>query len=162
LEWQRNGTPTVLGVVTGAVAGLVAITPACGFVSILSAIPIGIVVSVICFFAVTMLKQKLGYDDALDVFGIHGVGGTWGTIATGIFASKLVNEAGADGLIFGNVKLLMVQGVFFLVCAAYAVIATFILFKVVDALIGIRVTAREETIGLDLTQHSEAAYTILE
>ncbi len=117
LEWHRNGSPTVLGIVTGAVAGLVAITPACGFVSVLSAIPIGIMVSLICFFAVTMLKQKLGYDDALDVFGVHGVGGTWGTIATGIFASKLINDSGADGLIYGGAKLLLIQGVYFLACA---------------------------------------------
>lgn len=162
LEWKRSGAPTVLGIVTGAVAGLVAITPACGFVSVLSAIAIGAVVSVICFYAVTMLKQKLGYDDALDVFGVHGVGGTWGTIAVGIFASKLVNAGGADGLIYGNAKLLMIQGIYFLACATYAVVATFILFKLVDAVIGIRVTAQQETIGLDLTQHSEAAYTILE
>jgi Amt family ammonium transporter len=162
LEWQQHGAPTILGIVTGVVAGLVAITPACGFVSPLSAIPIGILVSVFCFIAVTKLKQKLGYDDSLDVFGVHGIGGMWGTLATGLFAEKVINEAGADGLLFGNVKLFLIQGLYMLACVAYAVVVTWILFKFIDALMGMRVDKKDELVGLDLTQHSEAAYTVIE
>ncbi|MFB3924462.1 MAG: ammonium transporter [Syntrophales bacterium] len=162
MEWLKNGAPTVLGVVSGAVAGLVAITPACGFVSPLAAIPVGVIAGILCFYAVTVLKPKLGYDDALDVFGVHCVGGTWGTLATGIFAEKAVNEAGADGLLFGNPHLLLTQGLYFISCFAYAAAITWILYKFVDALIGMRVTLKDETIGLDLTQHNEAAYTVLE
>ncbi len=162
LEWWKDGAPTVLGIVSGAVAGLVAITPACGYVSPLSSIPIGIVVGLLCFSAVTILKPKLGYDDALDVFGVHCVGGTWGTIATGLFAEKVINEGGANGLFFGNPKLLLTQLIYFASCFIYAAVVTWIIFKVVDALIGIRVAAKEETIGLDLTQHNESAYTVIE
>jgi len=162
LEWQQHGAPTILGIVTGAVAGLVAITPACGYVSSLSAIPIGILVSVFCFLAVTKLKQKLGYDDSLDVFGVHGIGGMWGTLATGLFAEKAINEAGANGLLFGNVKLFLIQGLYMLACVAYAVVVTWILFKFIDALMGMRVDKKDELVGLDLTQHSEAAYTVIE
>lgn len=162
IEWQRHGVPTVLGVVSGALAGLVAITPACGFVSPLSSIIIGVFVAVFCYMAVTILKPKLGYDDSLDVFGIHGVGGMWGTIATGIFASAAINEGGANGLLFGNIDLFLVQGLYLAVCIIYAVIMTWILFKFVDALFGMRVDKQDELIGLDLTQHKEAAYTILE
>ncbi len=162
IEWQRQGTPTVLGVVSGALAGLVAITPACGFVSPLSSIAIGIIASVFCYLAVTVLKPKLGYDDSLDVFGIHGVGGMWGTLATGIFASLAINEGGANGLIFGNIKLFLVQGLYMLVCIVYAIVMTWIIFKVVDALFCVRVERQDELVGLDLTQHHEAAYTVLE
>ena len=115
IEWQRNKAPTVLGIVTGALAGLVAITPACGFVSPLSSIFIGIMASMLCYLAVTTLKPKLGYDDSLDVFGVHGVGGIWGTLATGLFAEKAINAGGADGFFFGNVKLLLIQGFYWLV-----------------------------------------------
>jgi len=162
LEWWRHGAPTVLGVVSGAVAGLVAITPACGFVSPLSAISIGIIGGMACFAAVTILKPKLGYDDALDVFGVHCVGGTWGTIATGLFAEARINEAGANGALFGNPQLLLVQLILLGICMLYAAGVTWILYKLVDALIGMRVTEKEENIGLDLTQHSEAAYTVIE
>ena len=162
LEWWRHGAPTVLGVVSGAVAGLVAITPACGFVSPLSAISIGIIGGMACFAAVTILKPKLGYDDALDVFGIHCIGGTWGTIATGLFAEARINEAGANGALFGNPQLLTVQLILLGICMLYAAGVTWILYKLVDALIGMRVTEKEENIGLDLTQHSEAAYTVIE
>lgn len=161
-EWWKEGTPTVLGIVSGAVAGLVAITPACGFVSPLCAIPIGAVAGLLCFMAVTMLKPKLGYDDSLDVFGIHCIGGTWGTLATGLFAQEAINKAGANGLFFGNPGLFLTQLILLAVCAAYAAAATWILYKLVDALLGMRVTQKEETIGLDLTQHNEAAYTVLE
>jgi Amt family ammonium transporter len=162
IEWQQHGAPTILGIVTGAVAGLVAITPACGFVSPLSAIAIGIVAGIVSYLAVTALKPRLGYDDSLDVFGVHGVGGMWGTLATGLFAEATVNEAGANGLFFGNARLFMVQGLYLLVCIAYAVIMTWLLFVLVDALFGMRVTRDDEMVGLDLTQHHEAAYTVLE
>jgi Amt family ammonium transporter len=162
IEWQQHGAPNILGIVTGAVAGLVAITPACGFVSPLSAIAIGIVAGIVSYLAVTALKPRLGYDDSLDVFGVHGVGGMWGTLATGLFAEATVNEAGANGLFFGNARLFMVQGLYLLVCIAYAVIMTWLLFVLVDALFGMRVTRDDEMVGLDLTQHHEAAYTVLE
>jgi len=162
IEWQQHGAPTVLGTVTGAVAGLVAITPACGFVSPSSAIAIGVLVSVFSYLAITVLKPRLGYDDSLDVFGVHGIGGMWGTLATGLFAEEAINEAGANGLLFGNTKLFLVQGLYLVVCVTYAAIMTWILFKVVDALFIMRVTREDEMVGLDLTQHHEAAYTVLE
>ncbi|MBN2515519.1 MAG: ammonium transporter [Deltaproteobacteria bacterium] len=162
IEWQNNGKPTVLGIVSGALAGLVAITPACGFVSPLSSIIIGIMAGVFCYLAVAVLKPRLGYDDSLDVFGVHGVGGMWGTIATGLFASTAVNSGGADGLLFGNLKLFLVQGLYLTVCIAYAIITTWIIFKFVDALFCMRVTKQDELVGLDLSQHHEAAYTVLE
>jgi len=162
IEWQQHGAPTVLGAVTGAVAGLVAITPACGFVSPSSAIAIGVLGSVFSYLAITVLKPKLGYDDSLDVFGVHGIGGMWGTLATGLFAEEAINEAGANGLFFGNTKLFLVQGLYLVVCVTYAVIMTWILFKVVDTLFIMRVAREDEMVGLDLTQHHEAAYTVLE
>lgn len=162
IEWKQHGTPTTLGVVTGAVAGLVAITPACGFVRPLSAIPIGVLASVFSYMAVTVLKPKLGYDDSLDVFGVHGISGVWGTIATGIFAEKLINAGGADGLLFGNMRLFLVQNLYFLACTAYAVIMTWALFKLLDRAMCIRVSRKNEIVGLDLTQHREAAYTVIE
>jgi Amt family ammonium transporter len=162
IEWWRNGTPTILGTVTGAVAGLVAITPACGFVNPMNAMLIGMMVAVICYLAVAVIKAKLGYDDALDAFGVHGVGGTFGTIATGIFAQKAVNAAGNDGLLFGNVHQFLVQGFLVIVTIIFAVSMTFIIFKIVDALIGMRVEEKNEIVGLDLTQQSEAAYTVIE
>lgn len=162
IEWKRQGVPTVLGVVSGALAGLVAITPACGFVSPVSSIAIGFLASVFCYYAVSVLKPKLGYDDSLDVFGIHGVGGMWGTIATGIFASVAVNEAGANGLLFGNLKLFLVQGLYMAVCILYAIAMTWLIFKVVDTLFCLRVAKQDELVGLDLSQHHEAAYTVLE
>jgi Amt family ammonium transporter len=162
IEWQQHGAPTVLGAVTGAVAGLVAITPACGFVSASSAIAIGVLGSVFSYLAITVLKPKLGYDDSLDVFGVHGIGGMWGTIATGLFAEEAINAVGANGLFFGNTKLFLVQGLYLVVCLTYAVIMTSILFKIVDTLFIMRVAREDEMVGLDLTQHHEAAYTVLE
>jgi len=162
VEWQQHGTPTVLGVITGALAGLVAITPACGFVSPMSAIAIGILAAVFCYLAVTVMKPRLRYDDSLDVFGVHGIGGIWGTIATGLFAERAINGGGADGLFFGNVHLFLAQGVYLVACVAYAAAMTWVLFKFVDALFGVRVKRQEEMVGLDLTQHHEAAYTVLE
>lgn len=157
-EWIRSGKPTALGAASGAVAGLVAITPASGFVGPLSSIVIGIGAGVICYTAV-MLKGKLGYDDALDAFGIHGVGGSWGAIATGLFASKAINPAGADGLFFGNPGQLGIQAAAVLASWVFAFVGTYIILKLVDMFVGLRVPKEEEVTGLDLTQHSEAAYS---
>jgi len=162
IEWLRNGKPTIFGVCSGAVAGLVAITPAAGFVSVIPAIIIGILVSVFCYIAVTLIKPKLGYDDSLDAFGVHCVGGIWGALATGLFASKAVNAAGGNGLFFGNPKQFLVQLTAVGATLVYSLVVTLIIYKVVDALIGVRVTKKEEAMGLDLTQHHEKAYTVLE
>ncbi len=162
LEWVFSGKPTTLGVATGAVAGLVAITPACGFVNVPGALAIGIGVSSVCFIAVAVIKTKLGYDDSLDAFGVHGIGGMWGAIATGIFATKLVNPAGADGLIFGNFAQLKIQLIAVCTTIAYSFIVSFILLKIIDAVMGLRVDEKQESMGLDLSQHHEGAYTLLE
>ncbi|MFA5090055.1 MAG: ammonium transporter [Candidatus Omnitrophota bacterium] len=162
LEWMRNGKPTIFGLCSGAVAGLVAITPAAGFVSVVPAIIIGLLASVFCFIAVTVIKPGLGYDDSLDAFGVHCVGGIWGALATGLFASKLVNPAGRDGLFFGNPGQLLVQSITVAVTVIYTSVATLVIYKLVDLLLGVRVKEREEAIGLDLTQHHERAYTVLE
>ncbi|OGS20042.1 MAG: ammonia channel protein [Elusimicrobia bacterium RIFOXYA2_FULL_39_19] len=161
LEWLRNGKSTTLGVATGAVAGLVAITPAAGFVSIIPAMIIGMGVSILCFVMVDFVKPKLGYDDSLDAFGVHGIGGIWGALATGLFASKAVNSAGADGLFFGNPGLFLIQLKTVLVTIGYSFIMTLIIYKLVDMLIGVRAKDKEEAIGLDLTEHNEGAYTVL-
>jgi Amt family ammonium transporter len=162
VEWWHNSTPTILGAATGAVAGLVAITPACGFVNPMNAIFIGMIVAVVCYIAVAVIKGKFGYDDSLDAFGVHGVGGTVGTIVTGLFAEKAVNAAGADGLFFGNAHQLYIQLISLLATIAFAVVMTFIIYKIVDAIIGMRVEEKSEIVGLDLTQQSEAAYTVIE
>jgi len=162
IEWFHNGKPTIFGVCSGAVAGLVAITPAAGFVSVIPAIIIGLLVSVFCFVAVTMIKPRFGYDDSLDAFGVHCVGGIWGALATGLFASKLVNPAGVDGLFFGNPKQFITQLLAVGVTIIYTSIVTFVIYKVVDLIVGVRVVETEEAMGLDLTQHRERAYTILE
>jgi len=162
IEWKINGTPTALGAVSGAVAGLVAITPACGFVNPVNAIFIGSLGSIFCYFAIAKVKALFGYDDSLDVFGIHGVGGIWGTLATGLFAEKAVNEAGANGLFFGGGHQFMVQCLLVLITVVFAAVMTWIIFKVVNALICVRVEKKDEIVGLDLTQHSETAYTLVE
>jgi Amt family ammonium transporter len=162
VEWWHNGSPTVLGAVTGAIGGLVAITPACGFVSPMSAMLIGIIAGMVCYLAVAIIKGKLGYDDSLDAFGVHGVGGIFGTMAVGLFAQLSVNSGGADGLLFGNIKLFMIQGFLVVVAVAFAAVMTFILYKLVDVLLGMRVEEKNEIIGLDLTQQSESAYTVIE
>jgi Amt family ammonium transporter len=162
IDWIFNGAPTMLGTISGAVAGLVAITPAAGFVDVTGAIAIGILVSIVCFVAVSFVKHKFGYDDSLDAFGIHGVGGMLGAIVTGLFATKAVNAAGADGLFYGNPNQLVIQLIAVGVTVAYAFIATWIIFKLVDKFIGVRVSEKEEAMGLDLTQHNERAYTMLE
>jgi Amt family ammonium transporter len=158
-EWSSRGKPTVLGAASGAVAGLVAVTPAAGFVTPMAAIVIGAVAGVICY-AACNLKSKLGYDDSLDVVGVHGVGGTWGALATGIFATKLVNDAGGDGLLYGNPKQLWVQFVAVLVTWVLGAVMTAVILKVLDAVMGLRVTEEDEQAGLDLSQHSETAYML--
>jgi Amt family ammonium transporter len=162
IEWFRNGKPTIFGVCSGAVAGLVAITPAAGFVSVVPAIIIGLLVSVFCFIAVTVIKPIFGYDDSLDAFGVHCVGGIWGALATGLFASKLINPAGADGLFFGNPKQFLIQLAAVGVTIVYTVTVTFVIYKLVDLFIGMRVDEKSEAMGLDLTQHHERAYTVIE
>jgi Amt family ammonium transporter len=162
LEWKISSKPTMLGMITGAVGGLVAITPAAGFVGPMDAIWIGVGVSVICYFFVAVVKPKLGYDDSLDAFGVHGIGGIWGALATGLWATKAVNPAGNDGLFYGNPGLLWIQLKAVVITIVYSFIVSFVLLKIVDALLGLRVSEDEERIGLDLTQHREAGYTILD
>jgi len=157
VEWIQRGRPTALGAVSGAVAGLVAITPAAGFVSPLSSILIGIGAGVFCYMAVN-LKQRLGYDDSLDVLGIHGVGGTWGALATGLFASTAINPAGKDGLFFGNPPLLGIQAIAVAATYAFVFAATLIILKIVDRMVGLRVDEEQESIGLDQSQHGESGY----
>ena len=158
-SWIRHKRPSVLGATAGAVAGLVAITPAAGFVTPTAAILIGFAAGLVCFLAVEYLVRGR-VDDALDVFGVHGVGGALGALATGIFATKAVNSAGADGLLYGNPRQLLVQLIAVAVVAAYAAGVSWGLLKLVDVLFGLRVSPDEEKAGLDTTQHGEAAYTL--
>ena len=158
-EWLVQGKPTTLGAASGAIAGLVAITPGAGFVTPASAVLIGLVAGALCYFAV-LAKSRIGYDDALDVVGVHGVGGLWGALATGLFATTAVNAAGKNGLFFGNPQLLGIQAMDALTTIAYSVVVTFIILKVVDLVIGLRVSEEEEEQGLDLTQHSEIGYSL--
>ncbi|MGN0143392.1 MAG: ammonium transporter [Clostridium sp.] len=159
IERVKHGRPTVLGAATGGVVGLVAITPGAGFVPLWASIIIGALVSPICFFFMGKVKAKFGYDDALDAFGCHGIGGIWGGIATGIFTQKSINPAAEwNGLIFGDTKLLAAQILSIIITIAFAGILTFVIIKVMKALGGIRVTEESEAEGLDITEHSESAY----
>jgi Amt family ammonium transporter len=158
VEWIYRGKPSALGVASGAVAGLVAITPASGFVGPISSIWIGMGAGGLCYLFV-MLKPLFGYDDALDAVGVHGVGGTWGALATGLFASKAVNAAGADGLFFGNPAQLGIQAVAVLVTLVFVFVGTLIILAVVAAITGLRVSEEDERTGLDLSQHDEKAYS---
>jgi Amt family ammonium transporter len=158
VEWFHKGKPTTLGAASGAVAGLVAITPASGFVGPLSAILIGGVAGMLCYGGV-LLKSRLGYDDSLDVVGIHGLGGTWGALATGLFASKAVNEAGSNGLFFGHPGQLGIQFVSVVTTMAFAFFMTLIILKVVDLFIGIRLDQDEEQRGMDMSLHDEKGYS---
>jgi ammonium transporter, Amt family len=160
IEWKHHGVPTILGVVTGAIGGLVAITPACGLVTPMAAIPVGLCSGALCYWAITILKPRLGYDDSLDVFGLHGMAGIWGTVAVGLFAVESL--AGTNGFFYGGAQLLPIQLIYMAVCIVYALAATWIIVKVVDSVIGIRVSREDEIVGLDLTQHQEGAYTTLE
>jgi Amt family ammonium transporter len=159
LEWVTNKKPSVVGICTGSIAGLVAITPAAGTVDVLGAFVIGIVSGVVCFMAVAWVKPKLKYDDSLDAFGVHGVGGFVGTILTGIFATQLISgEGGVQGALYGDFHQLWVQIVCNVGAIAYSAVMTFILFKIVDKVVGLRVDKRDESIGLDITQHGELGY----
>jgi Amt family ammonium transporter len=158
-EWHHGGKPTMLGAASGAVAGLVAITPGAGFVTPLSALIIGGIAGIVCFYAVVM-KHRFGYDDSLDVVGVHGVGGTWGALATGVFASKAVNAAGRDGLLSGDVSTLGIQLVAIVATWVFAAVVTFLLLKGLNATMGLRVSTEEEQMGLDLSQHNEAGYSL--
>jgi len=168
VEWMRHGKPTVLGGISGAVAGLVGITPAAGFVTPMSALIIGFIAGVVCFLAVTNLKKALGYDDSLDAFGVHGVGGLTGAILTGVFANSAINTVFKDsagnalpsGLLEGNPKQVVNQLLASLVAIALGMIGTWILLKVVDLLVGVRVSGEQEMVGLDLTQHGEEGYNL--
>lgn len=158
VEWTHHGKPTLLGAATGAVVGLVAITPAAGFVTPLSAIIIGLLVSPICYFAISVAKSKLGYDDSLDAFGCHGIGGIWGALATGLFATKSVNPAGADGLFYGNASLFGIQAVSVVVTILLSGVLTFLILKGISLFTKLRVSEKEEEEGLDTAQHGEDAY----
>jgi ammonium transporter, Amt family len=157
VEWMHRGKPTVLGAASGCVAGLVAVTPAAGFVAPVFALVIGLGAGALCYGAV-MLKGRVGYDDSLDVVGIHGVGGAFGALATGLFASTAVNAAGADGLFFGNPRLLGIQALAVGATLTYSFAVSYILLKVLDRTMGLRVTGEHEIMGLDLSQHGEAGY----
>jgi Amt family ammonium transporter len=157
-EWISRGKPSVLGIVSGAVAGLVAITPASGFVNPTGALVIGLVAGVICFWGATGLKHAMGYDDSLDAFGVHGIGGFAGAILTGVFAVEAIGGDGKKGLIDGNAGQVLTQLWGCLVCIAWCAIATFVILKVVDIVIGLRVTAEEEVEGLDINLHGETVH----
>lgn len=157
VERYHRGKPTVLGAVSGGVSGLVAITPAAGFVTPVAAIPIGFIGAICCYVAVAILKSKFGYDDSLDAFGIHGVGGTWGAIATGLFATVTVNPDGADGLFYGG-NLLVPQLISLVVAIALAIIGTTSIFKVISLFMDMRVSISAESLGIDISEHGEGAY----
>ncbi len=157
VEWKHSGKPTVLGLASGAVGGLVAITPAAGFVNISGAIIIGLAAGIIPFYAVAKLKPMFGYDDTLDAFGIHGIGGTLGAILTGVFADPAINAAG-KGLLYGNPGQVWIQFIAVASTVVYSGVMTFVIFMILKATIGIRVQAEEETMGLDESQHGERAY----
>jgi Amt family ammonium transporter len=160
IEWLHRGKPTLLGAATGAVVGLVAITPAAGFVGIAASIIIGLLVSPLCYLGISVLKAKLGYDDALDVFGCHGIGGIWGALATGLFADTTINSyAQHNGLFLGGgATQLGIQAVAVIATAAFVAIGTFIILKVISLFTSLRVAEKEEDEGLDISQHGEDAY----
>jgi Amt family ammonium transporter len=158
IEWMHRGKASALGAASGAVAGLVAITPAAGFVDLTGALWIGLLVSPLCYFFVVVIKHKFGYDDSLDAFGVHGVGGTFGALATGLWANPAVN--GAKGWFYGNPGQFFIQLKTVLATLSYSVAVTLVLAYVLDRLMGLRASSREEEVGLDLTQHGEEGYTI--
>jgi Amt family ammonium transporter len=158
VEWYHRGKPTMFGAATGAIAGLATITPAAGYVGPMPALLIGIAAGLLCYTALNA-KTKFGYDDSLDAFGVHGVGGTLGTVMAGVFASVAINAGGANGLLFGNARQLAVQAGSVLLIAAYSFVVSMVLLKIIEATIGLRVDKDEETEGLDISQHGEAGYT---
>jgi ammonium transporter, Amt family len=157
LDWTINKKPTVIGICTGAVAGLVAITPAAGFVGVFGAVVIGVIVAVVCYFMVSVVKHKLGYDDSLDAFGVHGIGGIIGALLTGFLATPAI-QSSYSGLFYGNPKQLWIQMIATVTTIVFSGVMTFILFKIVDKTVGIRANQKEEIAGLDITQHNEMAY----
>lgn len=159
IEWLHRGKPTMFGAATGSIAGLATITPASGFVGPMPALVIGLLAGAVCYAALNM-KGKLGYDDSLDAFGVHGVGGILGTLGAGLFAEKMLNPSGADGLFFGNPHQLTVQIMAIVVVAMYSFVISLTLLKLIDWTIGLRVTEEEEMMGLDLSQHEESGYTL--
>nr|WP_319374400.1 ammonium transporter [uncultured Methanobacterium sp.] len=159
IDYLKTGKPTILGAISGAIAGLVAITPAAGFVTLQAAVIIGLVTSVVSYLAISYLKPKLGYDDALDVFGIHGMSGLWGALATGLFAAPFINSLGT-GVFYGNPGQIVTQIVAIAIVAAYSFVATLIIGKIIDIVMGLRVEEKEEIEGLDITQHEETGYRI--
>jgi Amt family ammonium transporter len=158
VEWMHRGKPTVLGVASGAIAGLATVTPGAGFVGPFSAMVIGVCAGLLCYFAVVW-KGRMGYDDSLDVVGIHGVGGVAGILATGLFASKAINASGADGLFFGHAAQFGIQAIMVAAVVLFAAVGTWIVLKLVDAVVGLRVLPEDEATGLDLSQHNERAYS---
>ncbi|MEI8113816.1 MAG: ammonium transporter [Bacteroidia bacterium] len=157
LDWTINKKPTVIGICTGAVAGLVAITPAAGFVGVLGAVVIGMLVAVVCYFMVSVVKHKYGYDDSLDAFGVHGIGGIIGALATGFLATPAI-QSSYSGLFYGNPKQLWIQMIAVVTTIVFSGVMTFIIFKIVDKTVGIRADKKEEIAGLDISQHNEMAY----
>jgi ammonium transporter, Amt family len=158
-EWIHRGKPTTLGLASGAVAGLGSITPACGYVGLEAALFIGGIAGIICYMAV-LAKDSLGYDDSLDVVGIHGVGGIWGTFCTGLFASRLINAEGGDGLLFGNAHQLLVQVIGIGAVLVYSAVVTALLLYAIKALMGLRVTQEDEELGVDTSAHGEVGYSL--
>ncbi|HAM53770.1 MAG TPA: ammonia channel protein [Nitrospiraceae bacterium] len=159
IEWLHRGKPTMFGAATGAIAGLATITPASGFVGPMSALAIGLLAGAFCYLALN-IKSRLGYDDSLDAFGVHGIGGIIGTLATGLLAQKLINPSGADGLFFGNYRLFISQAMGILIAVIYSFVLTALLLKIIDWTIGLRVSMEDEVEGLDLSQHGESGYTL--
>ena len=159
IEWLHRGKPTMFGAATGSIAGLATITPASGFVGPMPALLIGMLAGAVCYLSLNM-KGKLGYDDSLDAFGVHGVGGILGTLGAGLFAEKIINPSGADGLFFGNPHQLVVQIMAIASVAVYSFVISIVLLKLIDWTIGLRVTEEEEMLGLDLSQHEESGYTL--
>ena len=165
-EWIRNGKPSVLGAISGSVAGLVAITPAAGFVSPMPALLIGLIAGVFCYMMVAMVKARLGYDDSLDAFGVHGAGGTIGALLTGVFAASAVNPIFKDaqghtlpsGMIDGNFRQLGNQAVGVLIAIVLAAVGTYVILHIVNLILGVRVSTEDEVQGLDLSQHGEEGY----
>jgi len=159
IEWKHRGKPTMFGAATGAIAGLATITPASGFVDPIGAIAIGAAAGAVCYLSLS-LKPKLGFDDSLDAFGVHGVGGILGTIGAGFLAQKAINSAGADGLLFGNAGQLVTQLMGIAVVAIFSFTVSLILLKLIDLTIGLRVSDEDEMMGLDISQHEESGYTL--
>jgi Amt family ammonium transporter len=162
MDLAFNKRVTVLGIISGAVAGLVAITPAAGFVTPVGGLIIGAGAGAVCYTFVSFVKPRAGYDDSLDAFGVHGIGGIFGALATGLLATTAVNSAGANGLFYGNPAQFLIQVKAVLVTVVYSGVMSFIILKVVDAVVGLRPTEQNEHIGLDLTDHRETGYTLLD